>query len=55
MIYVNRAQNAKPCIIFFDEFESIAPKLVLLIIVVHNINCFMYLFIHYYFYKYYAM
>jgi hypothetical protein len=28
---VDRAQNAKPCIIFFDEFESIAPKSVLLI------------------------
>lgn len=28
-IFVDRAQNARPCIIFFDEFDSIAPRLVI--------------------------
>lgn len=25
-LHVNRASSAKPCVLFFDEFESIAPR-----------------------------
>lgn len=26
LIFYSRAQAAKPCIVFFDEFDSIAPR-----------------------------
>ena len=30
----SRAQAARPCIIFFDEFESLAPQVIIIVIII---------------------